>query len=411
MSRSLSLTAFLALRRGQGDIPYTAPARPALREDQALVWMHCPDLAHLDGVPALVEALAADDNDAHVLVTCGTDPAGHEGLVAGVTYLPAPPEYRQPVRAFLEAIRPDLMIWQDGHLRPVLVHESRGRAFARILVDLRHDSQMLDGPGWMPGAAGALVDSFDHAFVVDHLAAQKLAKLGLPDDLIEVTGALESLPPAPPCHERDRQDMAEAVGTRPVWLAADLPMAELADVIAAHRHAIRAAHRLLLIIAPARMEDIDPMMDRLQASGLSVASRWDGEEPDEHTEVYLADGPGEMGLWLRLSPVTYLGGTLSGESQRHPFEAAALGTAIIHGLRTGAHADVFARLTGAGAARAVHQGQNLAHAVEALLAADRCATMVEAAWEVSTAGAVTANRLADLIRKRLPLRMTDDARS
>lgn len=411
MSRSLSLAAFLALRRGTGDGEYTAPARPFLRAGQALIWMHCPHLRHLAGVPALAEALAADDNKSHLLVTCGDDLTDVDGLLEDVTYLPAPPDYRQPVRAFLDAIRPDLMIWQDGHLRPVLVHESRGRAFARILVDLRPDSLMLEGAGWMPGAASALVDSFDYAFVVDHMAGQKLSKLGLDDEQIEVTGALESLPPAPPCHERDRQDLAEAVGTRPLWLAADLPMAELPDVIAAHRHAIRAAHRLLLIIAPARMEDIAPMMTALQDSGLSVASRWDGEEPDEHSEVYLADGPGEMGLWLRLSPVTYLGGTLTGQGQRHPFEAAALGTAIIHGGQIGAHGESFARLTRAGAARAVHQGQNLGHAVEALLAADRCATMVEAAWEVSTAGAVTANRLADLIRKRLPLRMTEDARS
>lgn len=406
MSRSLSLAAYLTLRRGAGDASYQPPVRPDLGPDQPLVWMHCPLQAHLPGVAALTEALAADDNAAHVVVTCAEGLPAPEARLDGVTYLPVPPDHRQPVRAFLEALRPDLMIWHEGHLRPVLVHETRGRAFARILVDVRADGTMLEGAGWMPGAAAALVDSFDHAFAVDHIAGQKLAKLGLDEDQVEVTGALEALPPAPSCHERDRQDLAEVIGTRPVWLAADLPMEELGDVILAHRHAIRSAHRLLLIIAPADIKDVDAMMDRLSASGMPTVSRWDGEEPNDHTEIYLADGPGEMGLWLRLSPVTYLGGTLTGRATRHPFEAAALGTAIIHGIRTGAHAEAFARLTRAGAARAVHQGQNLGPAVEALQAADRCATMVEAAWDVSTAGAVTANRLADLIRKRLPLRMT-----
>ena len=91
------------------------------------------------------------------------------------------------------------------------------------------------------------------------------------------------------------------------------------------------------------------------------------------------------------------GGTLSTGAQDHPFAAAALGTAIIHGAHTGRHADSFARLTRAGAARMTRGGQALGHAVEALLAADRAASMAAAAWEVTTAGAVVANRIAELV--------------
>ena len=40
------------------------------------------------------------------------------------------------------------------------------------------------------------------------------------------------------------------MATRPVWLAVDVPAAEEAAVIAAHRAALRLAHRLLLILVP-----------------------------------------------------------------------------------------------------------------------------------------------------------------
>lgn len=140
------------------------------------------------------------------------------------------------------------------------------------------------------------------------------------------------------------------------------------------------------------------MAAALREAGLRIALRAEGDEPAPSTEVYLAEGPGEAGLWYRLAPVTFLGGTLHGGAQDHPFEAAALGSAIIHGPRTAPHDKAFARLARAGAARSLRDGQGLGHAVEALLAADRAATMAAAAWEVTTAGAVVANRIAELIR-------------
>src|SRR5690606_34411413 len=122
--------------------------------------------------------------------------------------------------------------------------------------------------------------------------------------------------------------LAQTIGPRPVWLAAEVPVDELPDVIAAHRQASRTAHRLLLILAPARAEDMEDMAKALREAGFRTALRWDGEEPDEEVEVYLAGGPAEIGLWFRLASITYLGGTLTGGATRHPFEAAALGTAI-----------------------------------------------------------------------------------
>ncbi|MCC7319454.1 MAG: 3-deoxy-D-manno-octulosonic acid transferase [Rubellimicrobium sp.] len=399
MGRSLSLTAWLALRRGASEEDPPPPLRPALAAGEILVWVHCPDPTGIQAVPALSEALAAEGQAARLVLTV-PGLASEQPRLPGAVPLDLPPEYRTPVRAFLTALRPDVLIWMGAPLRPMLLTEARGLPFLRLLVDAREETLALDGGGWIPGALGALVSGFDHTLAVDHVTAQRIERLGLDEARIEVTGAFRPLARPPACNERERRDLAQVIGSRPVWLAAEVPMAELHDVIAAHRHAARAMHRLLLILAPARSEDMAPMAATLRDAGLNVALRWDGDDPGDATDVYLAEGPGELGLWYRLAPVTYLGGTLTSGASHHPFEAAALGTAIIHGGRTTPHAGPFARLTRAGAARTIRGGQNLGHAVEALLAADRAAAMAAAAWEVATEGAVVANRIVELIRAR-----------
>jgi 3-deoxy-D-manno-octulosonic-acid transferase len=136
-----------------------------------------------------------------------------------------------------------------------------------------------------------------------------------------------------------------------------------------------------------------------------VAERADGAEPEDSTQVYLADGTSEMGLWLRLAPLVLLGGTLpGGAGGRNPYEAAALGSALLRGPVLAPHAEAWARLDAAGATRAVQNGAELGRAVDSLLAPDRVATMAHAGWDVATRGAEVSNRIADLIHEAVARR-------
>lgn len=405
MARSLSLGAWLALRRGSSGVSLPLPERPTLAPGERLIWLHCADAEGAQTVPALYEALASVGQRARIVVTLD-DPGGTRDRDAsqGPARLALPPDYRQPVRAFLDALRPDTLIWAGAPLRPVLLTETRGRGMLRLLINAAQEKLVLAEGGWIPGALGQLVAGFDHILTVDHLTAQWVERLGLAPARVEVTGMFDPLANPLRCNEHERRDLTETIGPRPVWHAASVPLAELDDVIDAHRHAARVMHRLLLIIAPAHSEEAEAMADVLRASDLRIALRADSEDPTEATEIYLAEGPGEAGLWYRLASITYLGGTLTSGAGDHPFEVAALGSAIVHGTHTAPHDAAFSRLTRAGASRMVQNGEALGHTIEALMAADRAATIAKAAWEVTTMGAVVANRIAGLIRDPLERR-------
>ncbi|EYD74679.1 3-deoxy-D-manno-octulosonic-acid transferase [Rubellimicrobium mesophilum DSM 19309] len=392
MTRSLALGAYLALAGLSGRRGEAEPPRP----EGPLLWVHGGGPQHLTAVATLADRLLPEG-----VSTLLTLPRRFELPPAPgrLVLRPAPFESGVAVRAFLEHWAPDVLLWVGGGLRPALLARTQAPKF--LVEGAPEPGLLARGAGW-PGLARAVVPLFDRALVRGDAGAERLSRAGLPEDRLEIAGPLD--PPAPvlPCNERERRDLSQTIGSRPVWLAADLPMAELPAILAAHRVATRSTHRLLLILAPRIPEEAPPMARALGEAGLRVALRAEGDEPTESTQVYLADGTSEMGLWLRLAPVAYLGGTLpGGPGGRHPFEAAALGLALLHGPVTAPHGDAWARLDTAGAARVVVDAAELGRGVEALLAPDRAAVMAQAGWDVATQGAEVMNRVMDLVLERI----------
>ena len=137
---------------------------------------------------------------------------------------------------------------------------------------------------------------------------------------------------------------------------------------------------------------------RLAAEGWDVALRSRDEEPSEGDQIYIADTEGELGLWYRLAPLSYMGGTLSGRgTPRHPYEAAALGSAILHGPKTLDFAPAYARLGQAEAARLLRGSPQLATGIGELLAPDRAAEMAHNAWQLTSSGAGVTDRVVDYL--------------
>jgi 3-deoxy-D-manno-octulosonic-acid transferase len=331
-----------------------------------------------------------------LLTSDGSAPAA--GDAEKTITLALPDDRSDDAARFADHWRPNVLIWTGGGLRPRLLDHFRDQGLTRILIDSPDDASLVEAGGpLLPGVTRALLAIFDEALCTNDERAALLARSGLPQDRIRQMNPLEPTPPVPAFVESDRQEMARALGTRPVWLCVDPSREEIAHIIAAHRQAVRRAHRLLLIIAAADPDDVFPA---LRDDGLDVAQRLSGEEPTFNTDVLLAD-LSELGLWYRLAPMTFVGGTLIGQPVRDPFEAAALGSAVIHGQAEGRFGDRFRALHLAGASYRIEQGAQLGKAVVGLLSADRAAQFAHAGWDVATRGAETMSYLTDRLREAI----------
>lgn len=391
MAYSLGLTLYnLANRRD------TAPAAPRFpRPSGRLLWVHVPDADGASPLLELARRLAHDDG-LHVLITCQSP----LNLPSGVLQDQTPQDTAADAKAFLNHWRPELAILADGELRPALLNEIESQSIALIMVQANSPYLLRERDGWYPGLARTLLQRIPHILALDEPAARAFRKAGATPKAVQVAGRMEDQSAVLPHTEAERVAMAEVLSTRPIWLVAGLADAEHDAIIAAHRAALRLSHRLLLIVVPQEAHQALALAQRFEREqGWNVAQRAAEQEPEPEVEVLIADSPAELGLWYRLSPITFLGGSLLGAGcLRNPLEAAALGSALICGPKAGAFETSFSRLTAGRALRSVGSAGELADALAELLAPDRAARLANAAWSVTSDGAEVTEQVITLIR-------------
>jgi 3-deoxy-D-manno-octulosonic-acid transferase len=390
MPYSLGLTLYALAGRPTVTVATERPARPPGR----LVWLHAPDEEQASVMAELARHLIDEDGVAVVMTTPVVLPGPGERIDQI-----APADHLRDVQDFLNHWRPEVVVFSDGELRPAAIHECAQRKLPLLFVNARSPHLMAGREGWYPGLIKAAVQQFAHILVLDDAAARAFRKAGAEPGQLHVTGRLEEASAVLPFVESDRAALARLMATRPIWLAADVASAEMAHVISAHRQALQLAHRLLLILVPQDADSALALVQRLeQEEDWRVALRQSERDPDSEIEVLVADAS-EYGLWYRLAPVTFLGGSLDGSGcARNPMEPAALGSAVLYGPRPGIYGQACGRLGAARAARMVGSGDDLAEALGDLLSPDRAARQASSAWTIASEGADATELAMTLIR-------------
>jgi 3-deoxy-D-manno-octulosonic-acid transferase len=180
-------------------------------------------------------------------------------------------------------------------------------------------------------------------------------------------------------------------------LAAHAAVGEVAALAKAQRRVSRMAQGLLLILHVGDQSEATSAERKLTNLGMRVVLRDAKAFPAGDTDVYITYGDADLGLWYRLAPVCFLGNSMTKQGGSDPFEAAALGSAILHGPHTDRFQNSYDRLADAGAARKVYNSEMLTTALSETLSPDRAAEMAHGAWEVSSAGAEVNDRVIELL--------------
>lgn len=361
-----------------------------------MIWLHCGDPAEVATTLSLVQRLSELTDDVRILITTENEPefAGAE-LSDRCIIAPPPADSPTKIRAFLETYSPRSLIWVAGALRPALLRGVTKSGIPATLINARAQDLFTRGVGWLPRSIGHSLVAFERIMAADGATATRLVRGGVPREKVEATGPIME-EPLPLRHDQNELTvMAETLSTRPVWLAADVRDSEVTHMAAAHLAASRKSHRLLLVLHSHLSEAGGGIAQVLREQGLSVGLRSDGDEPEPEHQAYVVDLPEELGLWYRLAPLTFMGGTFSGETSLSPFDPIALGSAVIHGPQKALQEARYARLAKVEACREVRTAAQLGIAIGSLISPEQTARMALAGWEEITRNAENINALVE----------------
>lgn len=378
---------------------------PITRPTGRLVWIHGASVGESLVGFGLAEKLREADPNLIFLFTSGTRTSAD----LMTTRLSAPDLHRYiPVDtpaaavAFVTGWRPDLAVFVEGEIWPNLLLATKAAHIPLALVNARMTRRSIEGWAGRMRTARHLFSLFDLAMSADQRTAEALSLFR--DGPINTIGNLK-LAVTPPRIEAGKiSALKHQIGERPVWLAASTHAGEDEVLIAAHTALRLGAPDALLILAPRHPERAMDVEIACRKQGLVPVKRSSGQVPDPRTPIWLWDTLGELGLAMKLAPVTFVAGSLQpGIGGHNPVEPVQLSSAVISGSFVENFRDLYQALEDHDGAIIVddHSSDRIALAVAGLLGdPDRRDALTRQAGEVIAEG---ASAMADTVTGLLAL--------
>ncbi|SDP67684.1 3-deoxy-D-manno-octulosonic-acid transferase [Phyllobacterium sp. YR620] len=335
------------------------------RPSGPLIWVHAASVGETSAVTPLVEAIV--DMDIHVVLTTGTVTSAkmvQERLGDRVIHQYVPLDLKPAVDRFLTHWQPDLAIICESEIWPMTILELGTRRVPQVLVNGRLSDRSFASWHKRPSIAEALFENLAHVVAQSDIDGERFRALGARP--VTVSGNLKVDTAVPPVNHAELAAMQRMIGTRKTWAAISTHQGE-EEIVAQVHHMLKARHRdLLTIIVPRHPDRAPEIAEAIEKMGMKVALRSKADQIEPDTDIYLGDTIGDMGLYLRLAEIAFVGRSLTAQGGQNPLEPAMLKSAILSGRNVQNFRDSYQRLIKNGAAKLVRDKDMLAGAVNYL---------------------------------------------
>ncbi|MDQ6435047.1 lipid IV(A) 3-deoxy-D-manno-octulosonic acid transferase [Mesorhizobium sp. LHD-90] len=359
-----------------------------------IIWVHAASVGETNAVVPLVQRILG--YGVNVVLTTGTVTSAHlaqEVFGETVIHQYVPLDLKPAVDRFLDYWEPDLVIIAESEIWPMTILELGDRRVPQVLVNGRLSDRSFRSWKKRPYLAEALFENLAHVVAQSDLDGERFQALGARP--VTVSGNLK-VDVGPPAADAGALAVLKGqIGKRPTWAAVSTHDGE--EKYAAEVHlALKARHPgLLTIVVPRHPDRASALHSELSAMGLNVVRRTGGGEIKDDTDILLGDTIGEMGLYLRLTEIAFVGRSLAAEGGQNPLEPAMLETAVLAGRNVQNFRDSYQRLIDGGGARLVRDKDMLAGAVNYLLSNE------PARREMISAGAAAVEEMRGALERTL----------
>jgi 3-deoxy-D-manno-octulosonic-acid transferase len=379
------------------------------------IWIHAVSVGEVLAVTSMVDELKARLPRWRVVVSTTTDTgqnlARQRFGEGNIFYFPLDLSF--VVNAYLKALQPKLLVLAESEFWPNLLHQAHERGIPVAVVNARVSDRSLPRYLRFRGLLSRVMRNVDVFLAQSDEDAQRLVKIGAPQDRVQVGGNLKfEVMPAVDSEFVDEFAAAldrDEIG--PVLVAGSTLEGEEAILLDCFRQVLAQFPHGMMVMAPRHPERFASVAAMLEASGLpwQRRSRWNG-----HTtivgRVLLLDTIGELASLYEFSDVAFVGGSLVPKGGHNILEAAQSGGTILVGPHTENFRDIVGIFQRADALRVVTP-ESLAASVLHLLQndADRDGLGQRALEVMQTQQGATERTVEALITLLLPASVADAA--
>lgn len=382
--------------------------------DRTRIWIQAVSVGEVLAVRRLIEALQKDERVEIVLTT--TTSTGYvearrhyQNLVHSIGIFPL--DFWLFSRTAWKRIQPDQIILTESELWPEHLYRAKKTGTPAYLVNARMSDTSFARYQSLPRIARHLLGSFKAIFAASALDQERLQTLGVEDARIYSTGSIKLDSPLPESIDSaTRQDLLSEMGfafergsDAKVLIGASTWPGEEIALIQILEKLLASGQSVGLIIVPRHAERGPEIAERLKSSSLNWQQRSRSEAPKEGTNVYLADTTGELGQFIQLADIAFIGKSLPpNRGGQSPIEAAGLGVAMVFGPKMNNFRSITQELLAANAALQVQDSAELESVIESLLSDTKAMELMSMAgrdWHTHSKGG--SERIADVILKQI----------
>jgi 3-deoxy-D-manno-octulosonic-acid transferase len=305
-------------------------------EPAGCIWLHAVSVGETRAAVPLVRALMERYPGRRILMTTMT-PTGSDQVRrlfgTQVEHCYVPYDLPMAVWRFLNRTRPAMAIIMETELWPNLFHQCRARAIPVLVANVRMSEKSMQRYLKFPGLTRATLEQVSLFAVQSETDAQRMRRLGAPEEHVRVTGSIKFEISLPASLREQAQVLRRQWGQdRPVWVAASTREGEDELVLNALRELKKDIPRLLLVLVPRHPERFGAVARLCRAEGFNVVQRsTQPDSLDSVADILLGDTMGELQLFYAAADAAFVGGSLVNTGGHNILEASAAGVPVVFG--------------------------------------------------------------------------------
>ena len=313
-----------------------------IKNSDTTIWFHGASVGEIMSILPLVNKFEKDKSIKKILLTSST--LSSASIIAKkplkkTTHIYYPFDVGFICNNFLNYWKPKIAIFVDSEIWPNMYEKINSKKIPLILINARITSKSFSRWQIFSSFAKNVFNKITIALPQNQETKNYLKKLGVKK--IKFIGNLKYF-------KNDKQslktNMQEYFKNRKVFCAASTHYNEEKIIGKLHLKLKKKFKNLITILVPRHINRSEEIKQELEKLKLKVSERSSGNIPTDDCDIYIVNTYGEMSKFLRLSNVTFVGGSIVNRGGQNPLEAVRMGNYVMHGKKVNNFKEIYKEL-------------------------------------------------------------------